>query len=161
MTVKQKPNGTTIVSTVFTGRMADLINGKLTVRDLDDEELARGTCRDHNGRFSARAALVPREFQQEMIRRLLERGDELWREGFNIAIRTHLEIASDLNVDPSTRLKAAQYIIERVSGKTPDRLLITADDAIETLFRQLLTHPDGLEAPVLDAEVVEDAVAVG
>ena len=156
--VENRPGGETVVRGMeATGRMAKLIAGEISVRDLDDEELARGQFRNADGTFGGRPSVViPREMLQEMVRRLLERGDELWRTGFNMAIATHLEICSDLNVDPRTRLAAAQYIIERVSGKTPDRVLVTADDAIESLFRQLLTRDDGLEEPVHEAEIVEE-----
>lgn len=127
------------------GRMAQFMKGELTVEDLDDEELARGQFRDEHGRFSGRPnKLIPREVQQEMIRRLLARGDELWRSGYNIAIKVHLEIAADPNNTPADRMKAAQYLIERVAGKTPDRIHIAAEDPVETLFRQILSDPNGL-----------------
>lgn len=159
--VTKRANGDTVVKVGVTGRMAQFLAGEIDVRDLDDEELARGQFRDERGKFGIPSQLVPREVQQEMIRRLLERGDELWRQGYNMAIRCCLEICSDPNNDPRTRLTAAQYIIERTAGKTPDRVLITADDAIETLFRTLLDGGNGLEPMVLDADVVEDDAAVG
>lgn len=127
------------------GRMAQFLAGEISVEDLDDDELARGQFRDANGGFSGRPnKMIPREVQQEMIRRLLSRGDELWRNGYNIAIKVHLEIAADPNNAPGDRLKAAQYLIERVAGKTPDRIHIAAEDPVETLFRQILADPEGL-----------------
>lgn len=127
------------------GRMAQLLAGELSVEDLDEEELARGQFRDEHGQFRGRPnKLIPRELQQEMIRRLLQHGDEIWRQGYNIAIRVHLEICSDPNNSPADRLKAAQYLIERVAGKTPDRIHIAAEDPVESLFRQILNDPKGL-----------------
>lgn len=127
------------------GRMAAFMKGDLTVEDLDDEELARGQFRDANGNFGGRPnKLIPREVQQEMIKRLLARGDELWRSGYNIAIKVHLEIAADPNNSPADRMKAAQYLIERVAGKTPDRIHIAAEDPVESLFRSILNDPEGL-----------------
>ena len=143
----------------ITGRMEKLLMGELKVEDLDDEELARGQCRDTQGHFSGRPPrIIPRELQQEMVRRLLDRGNELWRSAFNIAIRTHIEIASDPNNSPADRLKASQYIIERVAGKTPDTLKLEATDPVVQIFRALLGDPDALEleAPIIDAEIVED-----
>ena len=130
----------------ISGRMAQFMAGDISIEDLDDEELARGQFRDANGQFSGRPnKLIPREVQQEMIRRLLARGDELWRQGYNIAIKVHLEIAADPNNSPADRLKAAQYLIERVAGKTPDRIHIAAEDPVETLFRSILQDPEGLK----------------
>ena len=135
---------------VIYGRMAKFLSGELTVDDLDDEELARGQFRNEQGTFNGGkpSKIIPREIHQEFIRRLLSRGDEIWREGYNIAIRVHMEICADPNQSPADRLKAAQYIIERVAGKTPDRLLIAAEDPVEALFKQILNDPDGLQEPV-------------
>lgn len=139
---------TPVKKTRVTGRMARFLAGELTVDDLDEEELARGQFRDERGQFSGRPnKLIPREIQQEFIRRLLQHGDEIWRQGYNIAIRVHLEICADPNNSPSDRLKAAQYLIERVAGKTPDRIHIAAEDPVETLFRQILNDPLGLNDP--------------
>jgi hypothetical protein len=129
-------------------RREQLLNGVITVQDLDDEELARGQCRDADGSFTSRPGKkMPREIHQEMIRRLLSRGDEIWRRGYNVAIRVHLEIAADPNNSPGDRMRAAQYLIERVAGKTPERIQLAAEDPVETLFRRILADPDGLLEP--------------
>lgn len=147
------------VKIAVSGRMEKLITGELSVEDLDDEELARGQCRDSAGGFSGRPArVIPRELQQEMIRRLLGRGDELWRSAYNVAIRVFLEVAADPNNSAADRMKAAQYIIERVAGKTPDTVRLEATDPVVQIFRALLGDPDALEDydDVEDAEVVEE-----
>ena len=131
------------------GRMAQLLNGEISVADLDDEELARGRCRDMNGGFSGRTPrIVPREMQQEMVRRLLQRGEEMFRESYIDALRVLREIMTDPNNSASDRLKALNMVVERTAGKVPDRIHLAAEDPVETLFRKILSDPDGRLEPV-------------
>lgn len=109
------------------GRMAQLMAGELTIEDLDDQELLTGRIRDKNGGFSGRQpALIPRSFHEAITRELLTRGDQLLRENFIASIETFVSIAKDPNVEPKDRLKAAQYVWERIAGKMPDRVDVKA-----------------------------------
>lgn len=105
------------------GRMAQFMAGEITMADLDTEELLKGQLRAEDGSFRGRPPkLIPREMHDEMVRELLARGDQLIRESFTDAIQAFKDIAGDKNLEPRDRLKAAQYLWERVAGKLADRV---------------------------------------
>lgn len=160
--IQKRADGQTIATVSFTGRMAKLISGELDVRDLDDVELARGQCRDEHGRFRGGAPdAVPKQIHDERVRRLFERADEMFQSSFLEAASVFREIMNDPNNTPADRMKAAQFIIERVAGRTPDRVTLHVEDKVEKLFREMFQLEDGLEDEIVDAEVVEEPVPVG
>lgn len=93
------------------------------VKCLTPEELIRGQLKAHDGTFKGRPPKwVPQEFYQACVRELLARGENKWREAFLDAVDVFTEIAKDPRLDAKDRMKAAQYVIERVAGKTPERI---------------------------------------
>lgn len=129
-----------------TGRYAMLINGLISVEDLDDEELARGQLKDKNGNFSGRPPkLIPQELVQAMRREWLGRAEAKLREALmDSGIGTLVALAKDRNVDESVRLRASQTIIDRCMGKVPDKIEFRSEDPVEALFRSILADPQGL-----------------
>lgn len=129
-----------------TGRYAMLMQGVITVDDLDDEELARGQLRAVDGSFRGRPPkMIPLQLVQEMRREWLSRAEGKLREALmEKGLGTLTELAGDTNIDASVRLRAAQMIIERTMGKVPDRVVLAAEDPVETLFRSILNDPMGL-----------------
>jgi len=126
-------------------RMQRLLDGSLPVSELDDEELARGYPRADDGTFRGRPPMmIPRAMQDEIMRRLLKRGQEKLKENYLAAMDQMTEVATDRNLDPAVRLKAAQYVIERLAGKTPERIHVASEDPVETLFKNILADPSGL-----------------
>ena len=128
------------------GRYALFIAGKITVEDLDDEELSRGQLRALDGSFRGRPPkVVPVELVQAMRREWLNRANTRLREALlEKGIGTLVMLADDARIDPAVRLKAAQMIIERTMGKVPDKIEVVAEDPIEALFRGILNDPRGL-----------------
>ena len=131
------------------GRYAMLLQGVLKVEDLDDEELAQGRLKASDGTFRGRPPrVVPAELVQAMRREWLSRAESKLREALmQKGIGTLVELAGDTNIDPAVRLRAADKIIERTMGKVPDKVHIAAEDPVDTLLRQILSDPNGLEAP--------------
>lgn len=118
--------------------MAEFVEG------LSDEELARGQLKDINGRFSGRPPTwVPREFYRACVRELMRRGQTLWRENYVQAIRVMTDIAAGKvkGVSPAERLRAAQYVVERIEGKIPEKLEVSVDapwaDAIVDIVSEI------------------------
>lgn len=130
----------------MTGRYALFLNGKITVEDLDDEELAQGRLKASDGTFRGRPPrAIPADMVQAMRREWLSRAEAKLREALmEKGIGTLTDLASDETVDPAVRLRAAEKIIERTMGKVPDRVQIASEDPVETLFRSILADPDGL-----------------
>jgi hypothetical protein len=123
--------------------------GKITMKEfvatLEPEELVRGKLRDKNGNFTgAPPKWVPAEFHSECVRELLRRGQEMYRDSFLVAIEVFTKVAdgSIPGVDPKDRLKAAQYIWERVEGKVPDRVEVAHAEPWETIISGIVAEAE-------------------
>lgn len=139
---------------LVTGRMADLLNGDLSVDDLDDEELMSGMLRDQTGKLNGRNKLIPKVMHQEIMRRILQRGQEKIRSDYFKALDVVGDIMDDDTNDPAIRLRAANMIIERIAGKTPEKVELSVEvkkyeDVAVSILREL---PEGIE----EAEIVDD-----
>lgn len=129
-----------------TGRYALLLNGIISVEDLDDEEVARGQLKASDGTFRGRPPkTVPAELVQAMRREWLSRAEAKLRDALmDKGLGVLVELAGNDQVDPGVRLRAATTIIERTMGKVPERIQLAAEDPVETLFRSILADPNGL-----------------
>ena len=138
------------------GRYAELLQGYITVADLDDEELARGKLRDKNGDFrGGQPNMLPVQMVDAMRNELYRRANEnLQAALMGPGIKTLVDLATG-SVDDKVRLKAATTIIERMMGKVPDRVKLSAEDPVEKLFRDILADPHGL-APTTLPEVLPE-----
>lgn len=126
------------------------------VATLSMEELVSGKLKDHTGRLGKfSSGWIPREFHQECIRQLLAKGDKLFREAYLDAIETMQEIMNDEDVDPQHRFKAAQFVVERVAGKTPDRVEISEQDPWQKLVVDIVADNDELNAMKRAAGLLE------
>ena len=116
-------------------RWQKLISGVISVDDLDDEEVARGQCRDEDGRFSGKKpGMVPADLQQKLIKSLFARGDAIMRQSYLVSMETLSSIASGTAYEPADRIKAATYLIERLAGKTPDVVVHAQDKPFEMVL---------------------------
>lgn len=102
------------------------------VAGLSNEELARGQLRSTDGTFVGRPpSMVPRAFHRACIAELMRRGKTLWQENYLSAIEAMTDIAKGVgagkHATPSERIKAAQFVIERLEGKVPEKLIVETD----------------------------------
>lgn len=114
-----------------------LLAGKLTVQELDDEELSRGRCRDRAGGFSGIAPALPHHIVRQMQRELIKRGGDQFSKAYLAAIKTLQGIATDPSEKAADRVKAAALIIERVSGKVPEKVVL-ADGTWDETFDDII-----------------------
>lgn len=128
------------------GRYAEFLAGKITVEDLDDDELAQGRLKASDGSFRGRPPrVIPADMVQAMRREWLARAEAKLRDALmEKGIGTLVALAENEDIDPAVRLRAADKIIERTMGKVPDRVHIAAEDPVESLFRSILSDPHGL-----------------
>lgn len=146
------------------------------VEGLSNEELARGKLRDKNGNFTGRPPqFIPRAFHRACIGELMRRGKEHWQTNYIQAIETMTDIACGRGVGkiatPAERLKAAQFVIERLEGKVPEKLIVEQGERWELVIdgiiadvsdeavgkaQKALTGAKEAEAEILDAEIVEE-----
>jgi hypothetical protein len=122
------------------------------VAQLSVEELVKGRFRDKDGNMRGRPPkFVPREFQQACLRELMTRGQELWLGHYVEAIKAMTAIASGDGplgaiATPSERLKAAQFVVERIEGKVPERLVVSQEQPWKVAL-------DGIVADVPDEAI--------
>jgi hypothetical protein len=106
----------------------NLKTGQIPWEALDDEELSKGRIRDKNGGFTGRGPdNIPRDMVAAQSRRLKERYDTIIRERLVDMVQAHMDIAMDENGDPKDRMKAMQYLQERVLGKVADKVELVAE----------------------------------
>jgi hypothetical protein len=140
----------------ISGRYKDLMDGTLSVEELDDEELARCQLKDKNGKFTGKPpTFLPRSLVLRMQREFFKRGDDLFAKSYVTAVKTMTDIMTDPMVDESVRLKAAQYVVERVRGKTPEHVVVSAEDAPwQKILTKIIVAAEEV-GDVVDAEIVE------
>ena len=121
------------------------------VGTLTPEELARGQLMDKNGSFTGRPpSYVPRQFHDACVRELLGRGRVLYKTNYVKAIEAMTEIATDENVKPADRFKAAQFVIERLEGKVPDKLEVAVADPWQQIISGIVAEVD--EEQIMNAQ---------
>lgn len=120
----------------LTPRMRDLAEGRLSVEDLDFEELQRGQLRDKNGNFTGRKpAILPRAWHERVAQELIRRGESEFRKNFDGALKAMVQLATDPRVASRERFLASQYVIERIMGKIPDKVETKSE---VTIFDQMV-----------------------
>lgn len=108
------------------------------VGKLSPEELARGQIKAVDGSFrGAPPKWVPRAFMQACVKELMKRGRQLYQENYVDAIKVMLELAHDPEIDGSVRMRAAQFVIERIEGKTPDKVIVETKDSFAVRVEEL------------------------
>lgn len=122
----------------------DIMLGVLDPAELDDEEIFSTRLRQSNGVLGPKPPLVPQQFIDEQNKRMLSWASQHVRDNLQAVLRTVTEIATDPNQAAADRLKAAFWIAERYLGKVPDKVMLTTEDPVEALFRNILNNPDGL-----------------
>lgn len=170
---KHRPDGTASSRAVVSvgPKVKALLDGTIDVEDLDDEELAHGYPRSVDGSFRGRPKVIPTALHARMRKELFERADRrLSQDLVNIA-EFMAKLALNTEIDPKTRLEAGKYVFERVMGKTPSTVQITADAPFMELLQDIQRGPRTTVAPtqfekqkalpagqpdIIDAEIVED-----
>lgn len=123
--------------------ITEIDNGDLTwgefVSTLTPTELARGQLANKNGMFSGRPpSLVPRAFHDACIRELMHRGQTLYRQDYLQAIKAMTAIANDTSAKDADRIKAAQFVIERLEGKAVQKVEISGENPFEAMLEGVL-----------------------
>lgn len=121
------------------------------VSTLSPTELARGQLKDKDGKFRGRPpAMVPSAFHNACIRELMERGQKAYRENYLDAIKAMTMIANSTVAKDTDRIKAAQFVIERLEGKVPDRLTIAMENPMDSLINGILATAE--DAAIINAQ---------
>lgn len=109
-------------------RWAKLLDGTITVADLDDEEVSRMRVRGKSGGFAGRGPTVPshliQQFQSEQMKRtktilskhLLKGAEEIGK------------ILSDPEAKDADKIKAFALLADRILGRNPETVHVKAED---------------------------------
>ncbi|QXO13750.1 hypothetical protein SEA_DUMPTRUCK_98 [Gordonia phage DumpTruck] len=166
MPTQQGKMGNQYLPDELVGRMTrfqKLCHGIISVEDLDDEELARGQCRNPDGTFSGRAPKnIPKDVHDAMVKRLFERAREAFQAELLSAIQTLGEIAKSDAVEPADRIKAANIIIERMMGKNAEVIVHKQDAPWEVALKTITggSRADSRRARGLDPDTGQPMVDV-
>lgn len=132
----------------WTKLLADVRAGEYTwadvVNDMDAEELARCRFKDQNGGFQGRPpVLVPAEFVRACHNEIMERFNVAFRENLQIATNELIRLATESDMEDKDRAKLLVYMIERVTGKVPEKLEVRAADPWEQIIEDIVSEvPD-------------------
>lgn len=148
-------------------RYYKLLEGDLEVSELDNEELQYGVPKCDDGKFSIRAAYqaarMPAKIRNAIRRELMKRATEMMEGSLLDATARIIEIATSPLSDDKDAMKAAEWLIHRTMGKTPDVVVHTQEKPWEVLVsdisrgsREESRSARGLESnPPIEAEIVE------
>lgn len=114
-----------------------LVDGELTVDELDDEELQRFRGRDINGEFVGRTKPLSPKLQAEIRQKLLS-AMQTNIEGFLPRATALLaRIAEDSDSD-AARVKAIDLMLQRGAGKVPDVVRVGVEDPWDAVLADFL-----------------------
>lgn len=106
----------------MTPRMRDLAEGRLSIDDLDWEELTKGQLRDKNGNFTgAKPAMLPREWHEKMAGEILKGAEAQFRKNFQLTMDTLIELVENKRTPAREKLAAIIYMQERTIGKVTEK----------------------------------------
>lgn len=107
---------------------ASFQSGKIPWSELDDEELTRLQLRNKDGIFQGGIPrVIPRELAQAHGRELLARNDKLMKEVILKATAVFTDVIDSSTASDADKMKAAQYLHDRILGKTPDKVEMRAE----------------------------------
>lgn len=134
---------------VVKSRYQMLMDGELTVQDLDDDEIRAGRCKDKNGNFSGRPPKdFPRALHDALHNEFVKRTNETFKSLVDVATDVLLDVAMNKRAAAPARVQAANILLERGAGKVKDQVVNEViikkfEENIEGLFVDI---PDELAA---------------
>jgi hypothetical protein len=131
-------------------RWAKLLDGTITVADLDDEEIAKMQVRGADGGFAGRKRRVPSHLAQQMKDEAIKRATEQFRVFAPKAVKRLLEIAEDPDTKPADAIRALDIALNRGLGKTPETIRVESGDPWAKLLNDVAGV--GLDREMADLE---------
>jgi hypothetical protein len=126
--------------------------GEVSFDDWTDEELIRGYRKNRNGKFGPPPKWVAQEVVQELHRRILKRGGKKMLSAYLESVDMLIDLARHAESE-KVKLDAVKELQNRVAGKVPDRIAVSADDPWQDMLADAYVLPS--ELPPLDIEGVK------
>lgn len=86
-----------------------------------------------------------------MVRELFERANQRLKDNLISVAESMADLATNPEMDPAVRLKAGQWVMERMMGKTPDVVVNVEEKRYEKMFDRI-----DRDAIVVEGEVLDD-----
>lgn len=115
-----------------------LLDGRLTVHDLDDEEVSNMTVRQKDGALARKRKMIPSHLAQQFHREIINRAESKFRTALGDAVKVLAEIATDPDASDAVRVQAADKIINRVMGKPVETVRIEGESKWDGLLGEAL-----------------------
>lgn len=125
-------------------RLLQLLAGDIEVRELDDDELRKGKCRDRLGEFAGPDQLWPRKIAQQRTAELLRRGQDRATSLVPSMMKVLMGIALDPLAKEADRIKAANILLERGAGRVTEHVVVHSSDPWQDILDGVIY--DGQEA---------------
>lgn len=137
-------------------RNTRILTGQEDLSEWSDEELKRGQRRDKNGRWQGRPpSVVPKPLHDELVRRTLKRANDVMRDSIDDAVKVLTNIVNDESVEPKDRLRAINMVLERVMGKTPDKVEVSGEAPWQIALNAGIVNVTGIK-PEPDDEAEDE-----
>lgn len=127
-------------------RWARLLDGSLSIEDLDDDEIKNMRVRGADGGFSGKRRPLPSHIAQAFHRESIRRANERFRTAAPEAVKALIEIGTDPEVNESARIRALMFVVERSLGKMPETVRVEGMSA----FDRLTAEAVGLDRDMAD-----------
>jgi hypothetical protein len=114
-----------------------LLDGELSVADLDEDELSRFRGRDIDGEFKGRIRPLPAKLHAQIRQRLLNTM-QANIEGFLPRATAILQDIAESSEQDSARVKAVDLLLQRGAGKVPDVVRVGAEDPWDVILGDVL-----------------------
>lgn len=108
-------------------RWAKLLDGTITVEDLDDDEISAMRVKGKDGVIN-RGRKMPSHLAQQFKSEAIKRAIDKFRMAAPEAVEGLLAIAGDPEAKHADRIKAYSIILERSLGRTPQEIRIEGAD---------------------------------
>lgn len=125
---------------LMTPRMRDLAEGRLSIEDLDWEELTRGQLRDARGGFSGKPpAILPREWHDKLATEIVKGAEAQFRKNFQETMDVLFALIKNPKTPAREKLAAVIYAQERTIGRVVEKRETKTE---VTVFEQLVESGD-------------------
>jgi hypothetical protein len=101
--------------------------------------------------------IVPKALHDELIRRTLLQANELMRENLPAAVEMLVALATNEGVEAKDRLRAISMILDRVMGKSPDKVEISGQSPWLVALQGGIVTMNGNGAHAPEEDDIDDA----
>jgi hypothetical protein len=127
-------------------RFDKVLDGRIKVHQLDDEEIARGMIRDDAGTWAGnQKRVIPNKIAQAMVRELYKRAARMMQSVLPRSIEIAHEIMENGKKD-ADRLRAVELFQDRTLGRVPQHVAVHTDAAWEDTFEGVVWSEDAADS---------------